>query len=149
MEDESAARDDLTVLLEDSDLAEVRFRELTCKLKTEVSRELTVEPRFKLATRQDVDRPDFFVLVLRLDCDINDGSLLAVEVAARYVIANDQPPRLSHPLLVEFANESGVSDILPFVRQAVYYLTSEVFGNRLMMPAIGRGALRFPVEAES
>jgi len=137
--------DALTALAPAAVLEDLSFVELYVKrrLDAPVDATGTGEPQFTLQTQHHEDDDRRFRLLLSVEVDAGVGEL-RVTTLASYLVT-DPTIRLSQRIAVEYANEVGVTTMLPFLRQGIADLTQRVFGSALLMPVLPRGAVAFPL----
>lgn len=150
--------EELRQLTEHIQLVDMRFGELSAKAEAMESPENT--PVFSLATwyeeeaeaRQRRENDDGseepmrrVQISLRVELETERGRISVVP-QARYHVPEEYAHLLSPPLLADYFNETAISVLVPFAREALYELSLKVFNARIVMPLFGPGDLTFTVD---
>lgn len=86
-----------------------------------------------------------FRVRLRTEISLSNGST-TVDAAAEYEIDNGLASNISDEVMMEFANEVAIMQLVPYIRQAVADATQRVFGTPLLLPMLQRGELSFTLQ---
>ncbi|UZN02681.1 hypothetical protein [Cellulomonas sp. S1-8] len=137
--------DALAALTASAALEDLSFVELHALRRLDAPPDATGagEPQFTLQAQQNDEDDRRFRLLLSVEVDVGIGEL-RVATLAQYVVTDAALP-LPQRLVVEFANDSGIATMLPFLRHGIADLTQRVFGSTLLMPLLPRGAVAFPL----
>ncbi|WP_146341313.1 hypothetical protein [Nesterenkonia sp. NBAIMH1] len=151
MTQEEAVLNRVKELLPQLTLMDVEFLELRAVRAGEEHEEQledidedAVKPSFELKFSQNKKR-DKLRIRLRMETQSTEG-VVEAEVAAIYEMSESS--KLGPDVMLEFANRVGVMALLPYLREALHSMSLKVFGERLLMPMIPAGELRFDGPAE-
>jgi hypothetical protein len=141
---------DLPTLVQHVALGNVRFFELSARLvDTDVPEsqddadeeaESIDSTQFLQTDRRDDDGG--FRIRVKAVVDVPGGQVIA-DAGVEYEIHDYKASDISASVMLDFANDIAVMQLIPFLRHAIADLSQQVFGAPLLLPMLQRGDMHF------
>lgn len=139
--------DQLRVLASNVQIVGVHYNELRAKSE-QIAEDELVAPSFRLGVLiEDAppeDTPDVlrFHVSLNVEVSVPQGKV-CVEPVMTFQVPAEHAASVNPRSATAFVNESGITHILPFARQALIDLSTRVFRAPVVMPIFGPDELQF------
>lgn len=131
-------------LIADSQLSTIEFHEVSARRLSPESVQQGDQGNLEIEVQTRFDEASFGV---RLNAALSfPGGEAIASVAAEYDLLNDATP--SKRTIQIFANEVGVMNVYPYLRETISTATSKVFGEPIFLPIVDRGQISVALDED-
>ncbi len=134
--DASAVRD----LIQRSSLKAIEYHEVSARLTGSRTQDGPADAKANINAQHRLDDEEFGIrLIGNITTEFGEVNVI---VAVTYAYDGDLEPRT----VLNFGNEVGIMTVFPYLREAISSITAKVFGEAILLPVLGRGAISFDVD---